>query len=91
MSTGPQRRLRRAAELFACAARDGLIQVLLLISFLTVWPGPVWAQALDPTSQGPSSSTEVEWGGYVRAIGTVTFPDPQSIDQFSSTHRGAKG
>ena len=91
MSKRPQRRLRRAAELFTCEGRDGLIHILLLVSFLTGWPDLVWAQALDPTSQGPSSSIEVQWGGYVRAIGTVTFPDPQSIDQFSSTDTAYDG
>ncbi len=51
--------------------------VLLLILLFILWPTA--ALALE------SSEIESQWGGYLRAIGTVSYPDGDSIYQFAGT------
>jgi hypothetical protein len=52
--------------------RCGLLLVWL-------WVPPVWAQDTGTSAFSPASNIEAQWGGYLRGIGTVSFPDDQSM------------
>jgi hypothetical protein len=55
----------------------GLIRGGLLL--VCLWVLPVWAQDTGNSAISPASKIDVQWGGYLRGIGTVSFPDDRSI------------
>jgi hypothetical protein len=54
-----------------------LIGSILLLMWL--WLLPVWAQDTGNSALSPTSKIDVQWGGYLRGIGTMSFPDDRSI------------
>ncbi len=70
------------ASLFCC--RVLFFQLILLL--------PLPAQSADiagshstPDTPDTPAAVETTWGGHIRAIGTASFPDDESIYQFAST------
>lgn len=91
MNGRPATRLRRPPGCLTRAFQAGLYAVVLLILLFSARPGPAGAQQAQPFPQNSPPAVDVQWGGHLRAIGTVSFPDAQSIDQFSNTDTAYDG
>lgn len=63
--------------------RRGLIPGCLLL--VCLWVFPAWGQGTGSLNTAPASGIDVQWGGYLRGIGTVTFRNDRSIYGLAGT------